>query len=165
MENALLGIGACVLIVVISGFASVYLEHSLKHGEMKLGIWQRNFQLSFWSVVVMLGYMGYESLTRHSTHAAAAAEGVVAHGRLFAGWSLVTVVITVFNAAGGLLVAATLKYADSVLKTLAHSGSIVLAAFAGWLLLNGPLDVFVVLGCVFTIVAIFDYSFDETVPP
>jgi UDP-sugar transporter A1/2/3 len=61
-----------------------------------------------------------------------------------------------------LLVAATLKYADAILKTLATSGSIVLSAVLGKVLLGGTLDIFVGIGCVATIVGIFNYTLDDS---
>jgi amino acid permease len=46
-------------------------------------------------------------------------------------WSILTVMVAVFGAGGGLLVAATLKYADSILKTLAAAGAIVISTILG----------------------------------
>ena len=79
----------------------------------------------------------------------------------FRGWTFNTVIIVVLQAAGGLLVAATLKYADAVMKTLATAGSIVLATVLGYLLLGGQLDLFVGMGCFLTILAIFNYTMDN----
>ena len=74
------------------------------------------------------------------------------------------VLITLVQSGGGLLVAATLKFADAILKTLATSGSIFLSAVLGKILLNGQLDIFVTLGGITTILAIFNYSFDASTP-
>ena len=80
--------------------------------------------------------------------------------QLFKGWTMLAWVIAFVQAGGGLLVAATLKYADSILKTLATSGSIVMSAVLGYLLLGGQLDIFIVIGCISTILAIINYTFD-----
>jgi len=69
--------------------------------------------------------------------------------------------ISLIQATGGLLVAATLKYADAVLKTLATSGSIVISAILGFLFLEGSLDMFVSLGALCTILAIINYTFSD----
>jgi hypothetical protein len=53
-----------------------------------------------------------------------------------------------------LLVAATLKYADSILKTLAAAGAIVLSTVLGHFFLNGPLNMIVAIGGMATIIAI-----------
>ena len=86
-----------------------------------------------------------------------------------------------------ILVAATLKYADAILKTLATSASIVLSTYLGaythysytmhyvmhnfthffvpgFLFLNGPLDMFVTIGAIATILAIFNYTLDASAP-
>lgn len=81
---------------------------------------------------------------------------------LFDNWTPCAVLISLIQAMGGLLVAASLKYADAVMKTLATSGSIVLSAVLGYMLLGGTLDVFVAIGCCSTILAITDYANDPT---
>eukprot|EP01035_Chromulina_nebulosa_P018607 gene18607-24336_t len=83
----LLGYGAVLTEVSLSGFASIYFEKVVKSTTEIVTIWERNFQL---------------------------------------------------GALGGLLVAATLKYADSILKTMATAGA-----------------------CV-TIISICNYTFDST---
>ena len=77
-------------------------------------------------------------------------------------WSIVTVMVAVLGAAGGLLVAATLKYADSILKTIATAGAIVISTLLGHYLLNGPLDLVVGIGALVTIIAIANYMLDAT---
>ena len=62
------------------------------------------------------------------------------------------------QALGGLLVAATLKYADAILKVLATAGSIVFSSLLGHLLLGGSMDIFVALGAFSTILAIANYT-------
>jgi hypothetical protein len=49
----------------------------------------------------------------------------------------VTLTVAIMGAAGGLLVAATLKYADAILKTLASAGAIVIATLLGHYFLSG----------------------------
>mmetsp|Transcript_28972 Transcript_28972/g.39796 ORF Transcript_28972/g.39796 Transcript_28972/m.39796 type:complete len:98 (+) Transcript_28972:1-294(+) len=78
------------------------------------------------------------------------------------GWTINAWIIACIGATGGLLVAATLKYADAILKSLATSASIVLSTYLGFLLLGGPLDVFVTIGAISTILAIFNYTLDTS---
>ncbi len=77
-------------------------------------------------------------------------------------WSSTTFLVAVLGATGGLLVAATLKYADSILKTLAAAGAIVLSTVLGHYFLDGPLDIVVSIGALVTIVSIANYTFDTT---
>ena len=84
-------------------------------------------------------------------------------------WSFLTVVVMLLGAANGLLVAATLKYADSIMKVMAQAGAIIVATTLGYLFQGDPMDIFVVLGSLASILAITNYTFDETpsrsIPP
>ena len=70
-------------------------------------------------------------------------------------------VIAVLNGAGGLLVAATLKYADAVLKCFATAVSIIITSVVGYFFLGNDIDIFVALGMVVTVIAIFNYTMDH----
>lgn len=148
-----LGVGAVLVMVTISGYAAIYFESMLKKGgDRTLTIWERNFQLAFYSTILLVFIVVYEENN----------SGTLSQYVFFEGWTITTVIIALIQAGGGLLVAATLKYADAVLKTLATSGSIVLSAVLGFMLLGGMLDIFVSMGCLATILAIFNYTLDST---
>ena len=148
--GAISGIGAVLVMVCISGYSAIYFESMLKKGVEKITIWERNFQLAFYSILLLLLIIFWEVSNNE----------IEFDGTFFKGWTINTVLVATIQASGGLLVAATLKYADAILKTLATSGSIVLSAFLGWFLLGGQLDIFVSIGCVCTILAIFNYNVD-----
>lgn len=146
----LLGYGAVLTEVILSGFASIYFEKVVKSTTEVVTIWERNFQLGIYSMVIYVSIMIYEG----------GAEGHVA----WSNWSFLTFLVACAGAGGGLLVAATLKYADSILKTLAAAGAIVLSTILGHVFLDGPLDYAVVIGALATIIAIADYTYDSTPP-
>eukprot|EP01034_Spumella_vulgaris_P023034 gene23034-29224_t len=139
------GILACLVMVTLSGLSVTYFEKIRKHGEEKLTIWERNFQLALYSAILMLFINMYTVLVYNPMYANSAE--LVEPYVMFKGWTYLTVLSALIQAFGGLLVAATLKYADAVLKTLATSGSIVISTL---------------IGCVATILAIFDYTLDLT---
>jgi len=151
--ESLLGLGAVLVMVTISGFSAVYFEGILKKSSEKITIWERNFQMALYSIVLLLLVIVSEGYTLDTPSSS--------YSTPFKGWTINTVLITIIQAGGGLLVAATLKYADAVLKTLATAGSIVLSAVLGHLLLGGVLDIFVGLGSLATILAIFNYTLDS----
>lgn len=151
----IVGILSVLLMCLISGYSSVYFEGMLKKSDVKIGVWHRNFQLAFFSVIFLYGVILYEFLTSKQSSA-------TSFPIMFEGWTTNAVLITLVQSGGGLLVAATLKFADSILKTLATSGAIFLSAVLGKILLNGQLDIFVALGGFSTIIAIFNYSFDAS---
>lgn len=146
--NVLLGSAAVLTEVTLSGFASIYFEKVIKTDtSQQLNIWERNFQLALGSFPVYLAFM--------------IADGGGEAG-LGGGWSMVTFALGILGAAGGLLVALSIKYGDAILKTLATTGAIILSSVLDHMFLNGPLDTKMVLSGCIVITSIFNYSFDAT---
>jgi len=141
------GVLAVLVMVSTSGYSSIYFEGMLKNPGERLTIWERNFQLALYSCLLLLGM----SLFEYSNDPTGSTG-------MFQGWTITTVLLAFISALGGLLFAATLKYADAILKTLATSASIVMSTYLGYYLLNGPLDTFVSIGAISTILAIFNYT-------
>lgn len=144
----LFGYGAVLTEVGLSGFASIYFEKVVKSTTEVVTIWERNFQLGLYSIIMYLAIIIYER--GHNDRIP------------WSGWSSITFMVALLGAGGGLLVAATLKYADSILKTLAAAGAIVLSTVLGHFFLNGPLNMIVAIGGMATIIAIANYTLDST---
>ncbi|KAJ1430086.1 nucleotide-sugar transporter-domain-containing protein [Ochromonadaceae sp. CCMP2298] len=158
--NPALGYMAVMVEVCLSGFASIYFEKVVKSTTELVTIWERNFQLGFYSLLMYGGIIVYQSY-QAGVEIEGGVEGEVVRAA-WSGWSLITLSVAVLGAAGGLLVAATLKYADAILKTLASAGAIVIATLLGHYFLSGPLDLIIALGSCVAIVAISDYTLDAT---
>eukprot|EP00536_Pseudo-nitzschia_multiseries_P011536 jgi/Psemu1/206107/e_gw1.399.11.1 len=148
--NVVLGTAAVLVEITLSGFASIYFEKVIKTDPLQLGIWERNFQLALGSVPVYLTFI--------------AGNGGGTAG-LFGGWSWLAVLLAGLGAAGGLLVALSIKYGDSILKTLATTGAIVLTGLLDHLLLGGPLTPSMMIAGVQVIIAICNYTFDASPHP
>ena len=151
VSGQVLGYGAVLTEVCLSGFASIYFEKVVKSNTEVVTVWERNFQLAFYSILIYFVLLAYDS---HSSETSSASSS--------SPWSMVTFVVAFLGALGGLLVAATLKYADSILKTLATAGAIVLATVFGHFLLGSLLNLVIMLGSVCTIIAILNYTLDAT---
>mmetsp|Transcript_1342 Transcript_1342/g.2396 ORF Transcript_1342/g.2396 Transcript_1342/m.2396 type:complete len:358 (+) Transcript_1342:52-1125(+) len=151
-----IGYGMTVASVILSGFVTIYFEKVVKSKTEVITIWERNFQLCFYSIVFCIVMHVYTSATR-----VANSEQYTA----MSNWSALTVVVAVLGAANGLIVAATLKYADSILKVLAQAGAIIISTALGYMFQNEPLDIFVVVGCLVSILSIMNYTFDDSVQP
>ena len=147
--NAFIGTTAVLIEVTLSGFASIYFEKVIKTDPLQLNIWERNFQLALGSFPVYLLFI--------------VGEGGGQAGFL-GGWSYVALLLAILGAAGGLLVALSIKYGDSILKTLATTGAIILSSVLDHLLLGGPLTPSMVIAGVQVILAICNYTFDATPP-
>jgi solute carrier family 35 (UDP-sugar transporter), member A1/2/3 len=147
MIDTMLGVGAILIIVTISGFSAIYFEAILKAENEKITIWERNYQLALFSSIFLVLIIVWDMSDEET-------QDLV----FFKGWTINTVLIALIQASGGLLVAATLKYADAILKVLATAGSIVFSSTLGYAFLGGSFDVFVVLGSLSTILAIANYT-------
>jgi len=148
--NAFLGTAAVLIEVTLSGFASIYFERVIKTDPEQLGIWERNYQLAFGSVPIYLMFLLWDG------------GGTAGYG---GGWSMVAVVLALLGAAGGLLVALSIKHGDSILKTLATTGSIIFSATLDHAALGGPLTSIMCIAGVQVILSICNYTFDETATP
>ena len=49
--------------MILSGFASIYFERVLKSVEETYSVWDRNFQLAFWSAAIYLPILIYDNPT------------------------------------------------------------------------------------------------------
>jgi UDP-sugar transporter A1/2/3 len=136
------GLLAVLTEVVLSGAISVFYEKVLKDDIVQSGlsVWDRNIQLAMFSIILY-------------------SPTLVSDG-WFANWTPLTFIIAFLGAAGGLMVAFSMKYADAILKALATSGAIVVTAFAGALWLDGPFGVPVLASSVSVILAILTYVTD-----
>ena len=147
--NIFLGTVAVLTEVTLSGFASIYFEKVIKIDPEQMTIWERNFQLALGSFPVYVLFIFWDGGNDVG---------------FFGGWSHVTVMLALIGAAGGLLVALSIKYADAILKTLATTGAIIFSSILDHVLLDGPLDEIMMLAAVVVVLAIFDFSFDPSLP-
>eukprot|EP00316_Scyphosphaera_apsteinii_P020327 CAMPEP_0119319514 /NCGR_PEP_ID=MMETSP1333-20130426/49583_1 /TAXON_ID=418940 /ORGANISM="Scyphosphaera apsteinii, Strain RCC1455" /LENGTH=359 /DNA_ID=CAMNT_0007325937 /DNA_START=191 /DNA_END=1270 /DNA_ORIENTATION=- len=111
-SDQLLGLAAVLGAAVLSGGSAVYLEKMLKQPS-KAGLWQRNVQLGLFSMPLAAATMLWSD-----------GEFVWAYG-MTQGFGSVEWAIVLVNGAGGLLIAATMKYADSIVKCFASALAII----------------------------------------
>ena len=98
-------------------------------------------QLAFWSILI------YTPIMLHDRP-----------GDPFGGWTPMAAACAAIGAAGGVLVALSIKYADSILKTIATSGAIVLTTALNAAFLDGPWGLSIIAGAIMVVTAVFDYN-------
>jgi UDP-sugar transporter A1/2/3 len=128
----------------------------LKNKEEVVTIWERNFQLAFYSILFL-------TLSSYIKNSYSYLQGLDTPSYIyvpFEGWSAYSTTLCVINAIAGLLVAATLKYADAVLKCFATGVAIINTSVLSYLLLGSNIDVFSALGMITTVLSIFNYALD-----
>ena len=144
-----IGYGMVMTQTILSGIANIYFEKVVKSKEEVITIWERNFQLSFWSMVFCV----FSKLYR---------EGNV--DIQVTNWGFFSFISMVLGVTNGLLIALTLKHCDSVIKTVAQSASIVFCTILGNFYQGEVVDSFVAMGCLVTIIAVCNYTFDVAPP-
>ena len=76
----------------------------------------------------------------------------------FAGWTWVAAACAAVGALGGVLVALSIKHTDSIMKTIATTGSIVLTTILNASFLGGPFNLPILTGGLVVIVSVFNYN-------
>ena len=146
-QQRLVGLIAVLCAACTSGFSGVYFERILKGSSTTL--WIRNIQMGLPSVI--LAFLGVYT----KDHQAVSERGFF-HGYT----SLVWVVVTV-QAAGGLIVAVVVRYADNVLKTFAASFSIIVSCVVSAILFDFRPNAQFTVGTVLVVSATAMYSRPE----
>ena len=144
-SNSLLGFFYVACGCVTSGFAGVYFEMVLKAS--KASIWIRNIQLSV--IGIFMASLG--CLVRDSQQ--------VSERGFFAGYNGLVWGTIACQAAGGLIVAIVVKYADNVIKNFATSLSILLSALLSeWLFSDLVLNASFVCGSAIVLGAVYSFG-------
>lgn len=146
--NYSLGILAVAVACICSGFAGVYFERVLKGGQSTT-IWVRNIQLSVGCLAIALfGAFVWDG------------QAIRTNG-FFQGYNPVVVFTICVQAAGGLIVAMVIKYADNILKGFATSLSIILSTIASIFLFNFVPTMYFLLGSILVFLATYLYSMPD----
>jgi UDP-galactose transporter len=116
--NSQVGLIAVLIACALSGLAGVTFEKILKDstGSKTTTLWVRNCQLSFWSLFpsLFLGVIWKDGQ-------------IIAETGFFAGYNWVVWMAIGFQAAGGVIVALVINYADNIAKNFATSISILIS--------------------------------------
>lgn len=121
-QNRFLGLGAVLCAACTSGFSGVYFEKILKGAQTSL--WIRNIQMGLPSIVISFATV---YLKDYKT---------VASSGFFTGYNFWVWTVVIVQAAGGLIVALVVKYADNVLKVFATSFSIIFSCLVSAMLFD-----------------------------
>lgn len=142
-----IGMAAVAAAAMVSALAGVYFEMILKGA--KVGLWTRNLQLAFYSVLI-----GYIKLTTSDL----GTQLRTGRREFFQGYTAMTWTCIALNAFGGLLVGMVIRYADAVLKDVALGCSIVLSSLVSVYIFNFELNSLFALGIAAVIYAVFLYG-------
>lgn len=142
-QDYILGFFSVVTACFSSGFAGVFYERLVKLSAQPSVI-VRNLQLGIFSVIFSFGTMVVYNW-----------RDILQYG-LTHGYSRSVLAVIALQAFGGLVVAATIKYADNILKGFATSASIIVSSLASWLLIEdlSPGPTFLVGTCLVVVASL-----------
>jgi len=143
--DRMLGLTAVLTAAVLSGFSAAYLEALLKKPAVA-GLWVRNIQLSLFALPLAGLTMVWQD-----------GRFLVEYGML-QGFGTLEWSIVVVNGAGGLLIAAVMKYADAVVKCFANALAIVLGTVLSVPLFGFQMTGMFLVGGAFTVIATSLYA-------
>ena len=121
LMNPSIGMMAVLIACALSGLAGVTFEKILKQSSTnkQTSLWIRNCQLSFWSLFPAF-FVGVVFVDGRD----------IAKDGFFAGYNWVVWTAIGFQAAGGIIVALVINYADNIAKNFATSLSIIVSCVA-----------------------------------
>lgn len=147
------GVLATLTIAASSGLASVYTEKVIKAQRGRTVVESEEYGLAYTQVqlaLVSFAAIGAYAVIKDSAQ-------ILKHG-LFHNFTAGAFVTVADSALGGLIVAAVLKYADSVLKGYATSLSVILTGFISIFLFGTSLSTIYFMGIVNVVTAVVLYN-------
>ncbi|ELP87139.1 UDP-N-acetylglucosamine transporter, putative [Entamoeba invadens IP1] len=150
--NYFLGVLTALLASTASGFSGVYMEKILKNkvsSGPKLNLWERNFQLSLYSI--LFAAINVFVVDFKSTFTLGP----------FHDFSWTAFVMVLDTSIGGILVALVMTYADVIVKGFAVSIAIVCTTICSYFIFDSPITFEFCLGAAGVLIAIANYN-DET---
>jgi UDP-galactose transporter len=115
----MVGFVAVIIACAISGLAGVYFEKVLKDSNVRVSLWIRNVQLSFYSLFPAF-FVGVVLKDGEK----------IAENGFFMGYNYVVWTAIAFQAFGGVVVALCVNYADNIAKNFATGISIIVSCLA-----------------------------------
>jgi solute carrier family 35 (UDP-sugar transporter), member A1/2/3 len=152
-NDPLLGLICVLLACFSSGFAGVYLERVMKKGRA-VSIWMRNVQLGLFGFCFGLFALMFSPKDSE----------IVWRDGFFRGYNSIVLLVIIIQAAGGLLIAAVMQYADNILKGFATSISILLSSMISVWLFSFQITMYFILGAALVITAVYLYGRDRPKP-
>ena len=146
-QDSVAGLVSVLLGCLTSGFAGVYFEMVLKSS--KASIWLRNIQLSVIGLFMsMIGCYLRDF------------DELMDRGDFFSGYNKYVWGVITLQAAGGLIVAVVVKYADNVMKGFATSLSIIISAIISFVMFHDvEVNLAFVTGGAVVLAAVFAFGY------
>lgn len=168
-----IGIVLALVQVSASGLAGVLFERALKlrkgsqqgratledvdselgvdDSKIELGVFDKNFQLAFWSIIFGIVWAIGEAIFRPNTDDSPKG--------FYAGWSIWSVFLVLNTSLGGICMGFVFKYTNAIIKSFSVTVSIITSASAMWLFFGDRLSFVFMIGTATCIISILNYTF------
>lgn len=147
--NKSVGLMAVLIACALSGLAGVTFEKILKQSSStkQASLWIRNCQLSFWSLfpAFFIGIVWVDGQN-------------IAKDGFFAGYNWIVWTAIGFQAAGGIIVALVINYADNIAKNFATSLSIIVSCVASAYFFDFEITLAFAVGTAVVLAATYLYT-------
>jgi len=140
-RNTYLGLVSVGFCTLTSAFAGIWTEKVLKGS--KIDLWVRNFQLGFFSI-----WGNLFIIWQHDY------DFIVEHGFL-GGYTWHTWVVIVVGAAGGILIAVTMKYMSTLAKAFGHAFAVIVGTVVAVILFDFTVGIYFVFAVIFVMYGIY----------
>lgn len=169
-----IGIVLALVQVSCSGLAGVLFERALKmrkgngpttrlqlddrenemvdDSKIELGVYDKNFQLAFWSILFGTVWAIGDALFKPAT------EDNPRSG-FYSGWSMWSVFLVLNTSLGGICMGFVFKYTNAIIKSFSVTVSIITSAGAMWLFFGDHLSFVFLIGTATCIISILNYTF------
>ncbi|KAJ3311645.1 hypothetical protein HDV04_003909 [Boothiomyces sp. JEL0838] len=151
--NKYYGLLAVMVSISLSGFAGIWFEWGLK-GRPGVSIFIRNIQLALFSIIPGLFIAVYIF----------DGETVLENGYFYGynGWTWVAIFL---HALGGITVALLVKYADTIIKGIATSISLIVSSVASVFIFDFKITIYFVFGAILVLSATHIYITSPNAKP
>lgn len=159
-RSIMTGLAAVIISCTSSSFAGVYIEKILKgkpvqvqdtkeSGKVRIpvSLWMRNIQMAMISIFI--------AFVHDAMNKGIGQKKAFLHG--FTNWVWILLVL---RAGGGLLVAAVMKYTDSILKGLATGISVVVSSIMSMVIFGTPITGSFAAGAIIILLSAYVFSND-----
>lgn len=150
LSNYIIGVSAALFAATASGFSGVYMEKILKNKVSegpKLNLWERNFQLSIYSIAFSI----INTLVFSP-------KSIFQSGSIFQHFTFSAFLLVLIMSIGGILVALVMTYADVIVKGFAASIAIVCTSTLSYFIFGTPISLEFAMGAVGVIISIANYN-------
>ncbi|CCW62889.1 unnamed protein product [Phytomonas sp. EM1] len=165
-EHYIMGIASVVIACTLSSISSVYMEWIFKKRSHRCLLSVRNVHLAFFSILYFISLGVNECLINRANQSGdSVMESDESYSFVwsfirsyFTGFDYLVVILVLFHACRGIMVALVMRYSDNIMKSFSIGASILLNGVGSTILFDSQFTFLFLLASILVIVSIFMYN-------